>query len=393
MKIVYCLDSISRIGGIEKITVLKANAIAETEGWEVFIVVCDHVEGCGFADMLSAKVRLVNLGVGYGDIDWRTRLHGILGLLGKKRRHKRLLRRVLREIEPDIVISTGLLEKFMLPSVAGGSITVREFHFSRSHRRLAYRNSSLFDRIIERFADWYEYGYLLRRYNHIVVLTNEDKESNWKHWPDEKMSVIPNFITTDGNVRPIASRDGRKFIAAGRLVPQKNFSSLIRAFRAVAYRQPEVVLEIYGDGAQYDMLQNFINDLHLGNNVYLKGATMHLPEKMAEASCFVLTSLYEGFPIVIAEAMSCGLPVVSYDCPCGPKDLITEGADGFLVPVGDEQALAEKICHIIENRDARIEMGRCALKKSESYRPERIVPMWTSLFGRLLEAKRQRLER
>lgn len=124
--------------------------------------------------------------------------------------------------------------------------------------------------------------------------------------------------------------------------------------------------------------------------MYLCGNTSQVQEKMCDSSIFVLSSRFEGLPLVMLEAMSCGLPVVSYDCPCGPKDIITDGVDGFLVPTDDEQMLAEKICYLIENPNIRTQMGTAALKKSENYHIDKIIPMWMSLFERLIAEKRNK---
>lgn len=162
---------------------------------------------------------------------------------------------------------------------------------------------------------------------------------------------------------------------------------MIRAFRIVVDNHPDWILEIYGEGYERTMLQNLIEELHLENNVRLCGSTSQMQEMMVEALCFVLSSIYEGLPLVMLEAMSCGLPVVSYDCPCGPKDIITDGVDGYLVPAGDERMLAEKICSLIENPAKRAEMGAEAVKKSENYSVDKIIPMWMELFERLVAEK------
>ena len=179
-------------------------------------------------------------------------------------------------------------------------------------------------------------------------------------------------------------------IAVGRLSAPKNFSSLIRAFRSVADYYPDWILEIYGEGNERIILQKQITSLHLENNVYLCGKTLDVQSNMCSSSIFVLSSIFEGLPLVMLEAMSCGLPVVSYDCPCGPKDIITDGTDGFLVPTDDEQMLAEKICYLIENPNIRTQMGAAALKKSENYHIDKIIPMWMGLFKRLIAEKRNK---
>ena len=127
-------------------------------------------------------------------------------------------------------------------------------------------------------------------------------------------------------------------------------------------------------------MQTQIVGAGLAGSIRLAGYSDDLLSRLSEGAIFVLTSLYEGFGMVITEAMSCGLPVVSYACPCGPKDIISDGEDGFLVPVGDETRLSERICELIENEGLRKRMGAAALEKSRQYSLDRIIPMWMALF-------------
>lgn len=375
------------MGGIGRITVVKANALAEIIGNEIFVIVTDHDMKSALASKLSADVRLVNLDVKYYEDDWKSKWHVLKGILFKRRLHKKRLSKVLNEIRPDVVISLGQAEKYMLPEIKGSWVIIREMHYYKDFRRLAAETShSMFHKISAGLSNFYDYNCKIGKYDSIVTLTQEDKVLNWKK--TEKVTVIPNTLTLRNN--KVSELKRKKVIAVGRLTVQKNFSSLIRAFQGVTASHPDWVLEIYGNGSEYESLRKLIIDLRLYNNVSLCGNTMQVQEKMCDSSIFVLSSIFEGFGLVITEAMSCGLPVVSYDCPCGPKDIITDGVDGFLVSAGDEQMLAEKICYLIENPDIRVQMGAAAIKKSEKYRPEIIIPMWMKLFERLLTEKRNK---
>ena len=179
----------------------------------------------------------------------------------------------------------------------------------------------------------------------------------------------------------------KRVIAAGRLVRQKNFASLIRAWKEVHAKHPDWKLDIYGEGSLKTSLEKLIADLQLEGAVCLQGKTQEIFKEMTNSSIFVLSSIYEGFGLVIVEAMSCGLPVVSYACPCGPKDIIEDGKDGFLVEVNDEQTLAARINQLIEDEELRRQMSQAALQKSEKYKMERIIPMWMDLFEKLKREK------
>ena len=383
MRVAYCLNSINYVGGIENVIVNKANILAELEGYEVFIIVTDHEENKGVAARRSDSVHLIDLDIDYYSDDWKSKWNVLKGILVKRRLHKKRLTKTLNEINPDVVISLGQAEKYMLPQIKGRWVSLREMHYCKYFRGFAAASRSVFYKIAARLSDFYDYRCKISEYDHIVVLTHEDRMNNWGK--NEKVSVIPNPITFRD--KTVASLNSRKIIAVGRLTAQKNFASLIHAFRIVVDNHPDWNLEIYGEGYERTMLQNVIEELHLENNVRQCGSTSQVQEMMVEASCFVLSSIYEGLPLVMLEAMSCGLPVVSYDCPCGPKDIITDGVDGYLVPTSDEQMLAERICCLIENPDKRAEMGTEAVKKSENYRVDKIIPMWMELFERLVAEK------
>ena len=384
MKIVYCLNSVRHIGGIEMVTIVKANALAEVEGNEVYLVVTDNRNGVETTP-LSSKVRLIDLDVNYYEDDWKSQLYVLKGLFIKRQLHKERLKEVLAKIQPDVVISVGLSEKYIVPSLRmRKSVIVREMHYVKNYRSLVAE--SFLGKIMAYCGDWYDYRHIIKKYDKIVVLTHEDKALNWNE--GERVAVIPNPCTFRTDT--VSQLTTKKVIAIGRLVKQKNFASLVRAFRLIANEHPDWVLEIYGEGGLRQELQDLIENMKLTNNVYLKGHTSEVQVQLINASCFMMSSIFEGFPLVLIEAMKCGLPVVSYACPCGPKDIISDGVDGFLVPFGDEKMLAERVCYLIENADIREAMGHSALKKAEKYSMDNIVSMWMGLFNDLLEAQRHR---
>lgn len=382
MKIVYCLNSIRYLGGIQRVTIVKANALAALSGNNVYIVVTDNRAGT-LIHPLSPQVHLIDLDINYYEDDWKSKWNVIKGIIAKRREHKKRLRETLQKIQPDVVVSVGQSEKNMLPSIDGRWITIRELHFTKNYRMLHAK--SRLDYVLALAGNWYDYRYKIKKYDHIVVLTHEDKETHWQN--SKHVSVIPNPISFVTDIT--AKYDAKKIITVGRLSHQKNYSSLIRAFRRVADRHPDWTLEIYGEGEEKEQLRSLVNGLGLDDTVCLKGYTSNVQEKMAEASVFVLSSLFEGFGLVIVEAMSCGLPVVSYACPCGPKDIITDGVDGFLVPVNDEKRLADRLCRLIKDEELRMKMGKAALQKAKQYSIENIIPQWMELFNNLINEKRK----
>lgn len=377
MRIVFCINSVSLLGGMEIVTLVKANGLAKIPGNKVWIVITDVV---GDPLIPLEGVHLINLDVRYYD-----RNVSFFDLYNKRQLHKKRMTRCLNSIMPDIVISTGQDEKSFLPSLLLNSkpIVVRELHFTKHYRRINAKNWK--KKLLVWGAEIYDYCWKIKGYDHIVLLTEEDRRKNWHGW--RNVSVIPNPITA--TYEKISDCTAHTAIAVGRLSEQKNFPSLIRIWKKVVERHPDWLLEIWGNGAMKVVLQQQIEALNLKNNVLLKGATSEVLQKMSLASMYLLSSKYEGLPLVMLEAMSVGLPAVAFMCPTGPQDILDNGQTGFLITNGDEDAFADAVCVLIENKELRQKMGRAALQGADKYRIENIVLRWMSLFRDLLTKKRK----
>ena len=376
MKIVYCLNSIRYLGGIQRVTIVKANMLSNIPGYEIYIAVSDNKEGV-IVTPLSPKVHLIDLDINYYEDDWKSKFNVLKGIILKRRKHKIVLTKILNKLQPDIVISVGQSEKNFLPDIKGNWKTIREFHFDKKYR--IRQAKSLFDKILAYLGDLYDYKVKIKKYDQIVVLTEEDKYSNWNN--NKKVSVIPNPITITSNLE--SNLKSKTVISIGRLEIQKNYSSLIKAFNIVHKNHPDWILEIWGTGSLQQTLLAEIEEENASDHIYLKGYTSDVSKVLSKASIFVLSSLYEGFPLVLLEAMSFGLPVVSYTCPCGPKDAIIEGENGFLVPINDEEILANKISTLIEDQKLREKMGNSAKIRANDFSVEKIIDKWIHLFKEL----------
>lgn len=377
MKIVYCTDTICYPGGIQNVTISKANALSEIEGNEVWIVVTDNKkESIAY---VNPKVHIIDLDVNYYEDDWKGRLYVLKSILVKRRLHQKKLSAFLNTIMPDIVVSTGTSEKDFLPSIKVDSHPsfIREIHFEKHYRKRAA--VGFVSKLMAVAGDLYDYHYKIKQYHKIAILTQEDKDCNWNN--DERLVVMPNPITSVHSYQ--SDCKNKIVIAAGRLVHQKNFSSLIRIWHLVAERHPDWHLQIWGSGELEAMLSSLIKDYNLQQQVTLMGYTKQLLKEMANASIFAMSSEFEGFGLVLVEAMSVNLPVVSYQCPAGPKDIITDGQDGFLIPKGDEVLFADRLCWLIEHDEERRQMGQMAYLKSQNYTIDKIISRWMQLFVEL----------
>ena len=372
MKIVYCTDSLNNVGGVSAVTIRKANALADISDNRVWIITCcDDSLLSSFP--VSGKVNLV--GIKYtNDLSFPINLFLLPWQIIQLRRRIKVL---FRQINPDIVVSTPRIEKWVVASLKGKWSKVIEYHSTKHYRVM--KADSFSKKIWAHITDYFNYAVNAKFFDRVVISTNEDKETNWKG--NDKVVVIP-------NPSPIQPPQGslletKRVIAIGRLVYEKNFTSLISAFAYVINRFPDWKLDILGEGYERQSLKEQIARLSLEDSVFLRGTQTNLPDWLSQSSIFVMTSYYEGLPLVLLEAINYGLPVVSYDVPCGPKDVITDGQNGFIVPRCDEKELACRICQLIEDKDLRKRMGAAAFERAKDFSTEKIIQMWMSLFKEL----------
>ncbi|MFD0774780.1 glycosyltransferase family 4 protein [Streptomonospora algeriensis] len=216
----------------------------------------------------------------------------------------------------------------------------------------------------------------------VAVLTSRDREDYEKLLPGTRLVRIPNAVHSMEQER--SDHTNKIALAAGRLAPQKGFDMLIPAYKKVAERHPDWQLRIFGTGKKKQELRALIEKHHLYNHVFLMGHTDHMDDELTKSAFYILSSRFEGLPMVVIEAMTHALPVVSFDCPTGPADVITDGKDGILVPPKDVDALAEAISKMMDDEELRHTMGAEALKTAQSYAPEHVHMMWEELFTDLV---------
>lgn len=383
MKIAYCIPSLYYPSGMERVLTLKANYLVRHYGHEVHIILTDGADRKPYYP-LDPAVRMHNLHLDFDAMYGMPFHRKLLYYLRRQRQFRPRLDRCLNEIRPDITVSLLRRDINLLDKMTDGSVKLGELHFSR-HDYRDFNNMRL-PGWMQRIVAGFWQGQLLRklrRLKRFVVLSRQDAEL-WA--PDLKNVVVIH--------NPLSFPPGRQsdctqkqVIAVGRYVPQKGFDLLIDAWRRVAERHPDWVLRIYGDGMR-DTLQAQIDALELTRNCLLEHSTPDIAEKFRESSVFVLSSRYEGFGMVITEAMACGVPPVSFACPCGPRDIITDGEDGLLIPPSDTEKLAEGICRLIEDDELRRRMGSAARKNVERFRIEPIMAQWNSLFEEVLYENR-----
>ncbi|MEV5735899.1 glycosyltransferase family 4 protein [Streptomyces sp. NPDC052292] len=226
-----------------------------------------------------------------------------------------------------------------------------------------------------------------RRLDVLTTVTEADARDYRRrmHLPGVRVEALPNSVPDP----VLAPADGRAkmIVAAGRLVPVKRYDLLIQAFARVACEHPDWHLRIYGAGEQRDALRARIERLGLSNNAFLMGPAAPMEAEWVKASIAVSTSSFEPFGMTIVEAMRCGLPVVSTDCPYGPAEIIQDGVDGRLVPVGDRDRLGSALLELVRDDDRRRAMGRAAAENARRFAPGSVVARAEGLLAEAAAAR------
>lgn len=378
MKIVYCTKNITNKGGIERILANKtANLVAK--GFDVSIVSIERADVPPFFKF-DPRVKFYSLGCNHF-----YEKHGLKRNMNFGKNRKVFLEKMailLHELKPDITIS--LFDKYSryIYEIKDGSKKIIELQFAK-HKRAQYMAKLEKWKAGRCFTHFYrrkEYN-IIKHYDKFVVLTEEDKEA----WGElGNMIVIPNGLA----FMPQRKSDvtSKRIIALGRISKQKQHDVLIKIWNKIAHKYPDWKLSIYGSGDS-GKLESLVAELNLQKSVEIFPATKDVEKELLDSSIMAFSSKYEGFGMVLIEAMSYGVPVVSYACQCGPRDIIKDGVDGFLIPSGEMNLFADKLSVLIEDESLRKTMGKAAAENVVRFSQDLIIEKWMGLFHSLVNEK------
>ena len=377
LKIVYVTPALYMAGGVERVLTLKANYFAEHFGYDITIILTEGKAKPLFYP-LSEKIKVINLNIGFEELWSCSFIRKIFVYLKKQRRYKELLTAELMRIHPDITISLLRREINFINDIKDGSRKIGELHVNRANYRNFEANDSNF--IKNLFAKFWMQSLVskLKQLDRFVVLTEEDKSA----WPElMNVCVIPDplsFIPTQ-----CSSLTKKRVIAVGRYAYQKGFDLLLHAWTKIEKQCSDWQLAIYGDGNRTPYEQQ-MKDLGIdGTRCHLNGPTADIQQEYINSSIFAFSSRFEGFGMVLVEAMACGLPVISFDCPCGPKDIIQNHVDGLLVANGNIEKLAEAIIWMTQHPEQRKAMAAKAIDNVQRFKIDQTAEQWKSLFDSL----------
>ena len=374
LKIVYCTPSLYIAGGLERVLTLKVNYFVEKYGYDITIILTDG-KGKPFAYPLSPKVKIINLDINFEEL-WDAPFFKTVWLYYKKQRQfKRRLTVELLQIRPDITDSLIRREINFITKIKDGSKKYGELHVNRANYRNFEANETNWFK--ELFAKFWMRSLVskLKMLDRFVVLTEEDKSA----WPElQNICVIPDPLSFSPTQYSLLTE--KRIIAVGRYVYQKGFDLLLKAWAKIEKQYSDWELVIFGDGNRVPYEQ-LMSDLGIDTTrCHLNGPTTDIQKEYINSSIFVLSSRFEGFGMVLIEAMACGLPVVSYACPCGPKDIIKDGEDGLLVDNGNVNALAETMSCLITDDVLRQSMSQAGRRNVRRFNIEQIAQYWKTVF-------------
>lgn len=368
MKVLYLTDQIFLHGGVEKVLSQKANYIADAFGDEVTIVTYRQQNQKPIY-RFSEKIQFIDLKVDYEIAKSYFHPHN----LKKIPSHFSSLKRVLKDVQPDVIISCSFGPDFYFLTALEKHIPkIKEYHSSRYF--YSNKSTSAKDELLKKLTAGTE-----EKYDQLVVLNDSEQH----FYQNSKITVIPNPAEISAKSANLSSK---KIMAAGRISPVKNFGDLIKAFAGVAKDFPEWELHFFGEdyvGTQA-LLEQKIKDYGLESQIKFMGVAADLKTAMKNYSIYAMTSESECFPMVLLEALAVGLPVISYDSPTGPKHILVNNEDSFLVRYKNLDIFVKKLTELMQNENLRHEMGQKGRQNAQRFSIEKVMHQWKDLFTSLI---------
>jgi len=380
MKLLYCIPALNNAGGMERVLTEKVNYLINRPDYAITIVTTEQ-KNRDIRFALDKRIRVVNLDLNFNDHFENTLFKKYVLHKTKLKSYKQKLTELITELNIDICISLCGKEIEFLSDLNVSCKKVAEIHFSMNNRMqfIMSRHNGFIWKSLGKIRT-YQLKKSVSKIDKLIVLTQKDK-TQWER-THNNIICIPNPNPLSNQT--VANLDRHRVITVGKLDAQKGYDILINVWALVHQKFPFWKLDIFGVGEWNEMLYNRICELDLSDSVKLCGLTNNVTEEYLKSSIYVMSSRYEGLPMVLIEAMSCGLPLVSFDCEYGPSEIITDAVDGFLVEENNLEKFAAKICLLIENDELRKDMGNMASINVQRYSKDKIMNQWIGLFESLV---------
>ena len=382
MKIAYIYSTFVATGGTERIITEKVNYFSEHFGYDVTVITCfQHEDEVNFFP-ISHKAKQINLGIPYF-LQYKYKYPKRIWVKWRSNRLlQKSLNQVINQVNPDILIGVSRFKANYISKIKCSAIKIIECHEVKYNTVLYIKKNHSFS--IRVFLKLYKYIYFKTIEHHadaIVTLTEDDKLL-WKR--AKRTVVIPNFSSM--HISQYSECLSKRVIAVGRLSWEKGFGRLIQIWSIVSAKHPDWHLDIFGEGDMYDTLRMLIK-MYKAKNISFHNYTSDISLEYASSSICAVTSYFEGFSLVLLEAMMHGVPCVAFDCPYGPRNIINDSYCGFLVDNGDIRIFADRLCQLIEDEELRKQFSKNSLEKSKLYDIDVIMNKWKELYEQLLNDK------
>ena len=381
MKILFVIDKMKNYAGIERILTCKMNHIAHQTSHKLYLMTYEQQdqplpfpldENIVYISIDSIMPQRSDLML----FQWLKAYHNA------RQRFQYHFKSLIQNIRPDLVVSTvysyQVLDIIINTCYQEGIKTIMESHTQGETVMLSRKFK--YNRYLFRLLSFWDYHILrsLRHCNCVVTLTKQD--TPFWHKYAKRIEVIPNMLTI--TPKKVISYEVKRVISAGRYMSEKGFDMLLEAWHLLPNDFCDWHLYIFGNGNR-SLYQEIVDKYNKEETIHLMPATYDIAEEFSKSSLYVMSSRYEGFGLVLAEAMSCGLPCVSFDCPYGPREIIKDGEDGLLANNKDIEDLVRKMTQLMSNEELRRTMGEKAVRNIARYKPEYILKQWTKLFEQL----------
>ena len=380
MKIVYVYPKFTALAGTERVLIDKMNYLSTQKDIDVYVVT--HDQGShSFAFPLASSINHIDLNICF----YQLYKYNYFKRFFKWLKYRRLLHNnfvhLIASIDPDIVVAMTYYPNIMslINACPGHFIKILESHIDK--RYLHSNDPIIKNDYIKKSLSKCKMEYLTHeacKFDLLVSLHQKDAEE-WSRYL--KTRVIINIVHLN-DTGQYSNRESKHIIFVGRYTVQKGIPDLFRIWKIVFQKHPDWHLDLYGDGDNREI--PYTEEYWNNNNIHVHPSDSNIFLRYIESSIFVLTSLYEPFGLVIPEAMSCGLPVIAFDCPSGPAQIIDDGVDGFLIKNRNVDEFADKVSLLIETPTLRYKMGESAILSSQKYSAEQIMPQWLNLFYELM---------
>ena len=375
MTLLFIIDKMKNFAGIERILTCKMNFIVSHLSHIVYLTTYEQ-QSHPLPFPLNANIVYKPLDIVMPQRGNLTLFQWLKAYYDTRQHFKHQFESLLKDVQPDLVISTVYSYQVLDIIIIKGIKTVMESHTKGETIKMAHKFK--YNHYLHKLFSLWDYHIMksLRHCSCVVTLTKQDVPF-WQRYA-KRIEVIPNMLTITPQI--VKDYRAKRVISAGRYMSEKGFDRLLKAWSLIKKDFCDWELFVFGNGDRTPY-QEIADQLQLGNTVHLMPATENIAEEFAKSSIYVMSSRYEGFGLVLAEAMSCGLPCISFDCPYGPREIITNQEDGILAEEGNVENLANKLEQLMANEELRREMGAKAIHNIERFKPEVIMAQWINLFN------------